>query len=151
VTHYWTTHIHCQHWTHKTQDEDVRGWLITGQHIDTVSIGHTKLRTKTLEGDSLLDNTYTLPALRPEFCVSNAGSVYVLSSNESPSSVFVLSCVCPILAVSMCCPVMSHPLTSTTWVLCVQCWQCLWVVIIQQSKKKKKKKKKKKRKKIFLG
>jgi hypothetical protein len=42
--------------------------------------------------------------------------------------VFVLSCVCPMLAVSMCCPVMSHPLTSSSWILCVQCWQCLCVV-----------------------
>ena len=52
--------------------------------------------------------------LRPELCVSNAGSVYVLSSNESPSNVFVLSFVCPMLAVYMCCPVMSDPLTSSS-------------------------------------
>ena len=66
--------------------------------------------------------------LRPEFCVSNASSVYVLCSNESPSNVFVLSFVCPMLAVSMCCWVMSHPLTSSSWMLCVQCWHGLCVV-----------------------
>ena len=42
--------------------------------------------------------------------------------------IFSLFFTCPMLAVYMCCPVMSHPLTSSSWALCVQCWQCLCVV-----------------------